>query len=204
LRYSISLLALVLFATACNGQNSMASTVTVAPIYIETSTLYPALNPTQTAAETPIMMPRAPTFPFGDASHFQYKESDCMGSTYEMMFCVSGKAYEAARELDALLSELDNQFPDRSWELALHRIILPQEKWESLKQPYCEYVSQKFIGGTAHSNSIMNCIAAQNKERIEILLWAICFENTMFSKCPPRKPGGEEPSITAIPLTPTP
>jgi hypothetical protein len=142
---------------------------------------------------------RTPTSPSGDPSDFQYKESDCLGTTYDMMICLKGKAYESARELDTLLLELDKQFPNRAWEDALEDMILPQEKWESLKISYCEYESQKYIGGTIYSNTITSCISEQNTERIQTLMQVVCMKTSGFLKCPPKKPGGEEPFITAIP-----
>ena len=77
-----------------------------------------------------------------------------------------GKAYESARELDALLLELDSQFPDGEWESALERVTIPQEHWESLKVPYCEYDVHLSIGGTGYAIFYWNCIERENRNRI--------------------------------------
>lgn len=147
---------------------------------------------------------RTPSFPFGDASEFQYTEDDCAGATIDMGKCVKGEAYKAARELDTLLVELDSQFPNGTWEEALQEAIMPQEKWESLKYPACEFGAQDYMGGTHHSNAIMYCVTMQNKNRIHRLVSLICMETKGFSRCTPEKSGGEVPSITAVPITPAP
>jgi uncharacterized protein YecT (DUF1311 family) len=147
----------------------------------------------------PIVGTRTPTFPSGDPHDFQYSESDCAGTTYDMMICIGGKAYASARALDELLRELDSQFPNGTWEIALERILMSQEEWESLKQPYCTFANQESIGGTAHSNDIMNCIYEENLARTDTLTYLACSRFDGFARCAPKKPGGEPPFLTAIP-----
>ena len=117
---------------------------------------------------------RTPSFPSGDASDFQYQESECLGITSQAGRCARGKAYESARELDALLLELDSQFTDGEWESALERVTIPQEHWESLKVPYCEYDVHLSIGGTGYAIFYWNCIERENRNRIGHLESFVC------------------------------
>lgn len=149
-------------------------------------------------------------FPFPlEAEHYPSETSNdgrfddvkCPGmTTLDMSVCAARRAYQSARDLDTLLLELDQHFPNGSWEEALSHIILPQEEWESYKIPYCKIVNQGSIGGSVHGIWFSECILEQNLERIETLGYWICSSYIKgFSRCTPRKPGGEKPVLTAIP-----
>jgi hypothetical protein len=159
--------------------------------YVSTSTILEKSTPTPGSSN------RTPTYPTG---YFEdYKESDCGGTPPEMNKCISGKAHESARELDKYLQELDLYFPNGSWEKAIERMAMPQEKWESLKEPYCEFREQDSIGGTGHSAFIMGCINEQNIERIKTFNFLVCLQTRGFPRC--TKMNVEIPEITAIPVS---
>jgi hypothetical protein len=182
----------IFLLSSCSPEKYSGATFPSTPAIESSSTIEITITPTKPT--------RPPTSPSGDAGQFQYTESDCLGNMPEIRICAAGKAYESARKLDALLVELDNQFPNGAWEIAFNRLLLSQEKWESYKLPYCEIDSQDSIGGSEHGIVINNCIEAQNEERIEKLIWAACFVTEGFSRCKQTKSGGEEPIITAIPM----
>ena len=120
------------------------------------------------------------------------------------MHCALQMAFESARDLDNFMQELDRYFPNGAWEQAISKWIIPQEEWESLKYPYCEYAKKGWWGGTGHRSAIIFCIYEENNARIESIFSAICSWTTGFPDCPIGKPGGELPNITAIPITPAP
>jgi hypothetical protein len=166
------------------------------------SYIAPSFKPTPTSqiVSTPAKLRRTPTYPTEYFGAHPYNKDSCLKTTqYYNNMCVAGEEYDSARALDKFQAELDSEFPNGGWELALNRLILPQEEWESDKQAYCEITTEDYLGGSGYGAAYGDCIYQQNLHRIDKLMWAACFK-TNFSKCPPRKPGGEAPIITAIPM----
>jgi|WetSurMetagenome_2_1015567.scaffolds.fasta_scaffold135931_3 hypothetical protein len=153
------------------------------------------------ATITPTSQKRTISYPSKASTPLPDFKVDCdnQNSTYATTFCAYLEAYKSARELDALLKDLDQQFPNGGWENAFQRLILPQEKWESYKEPYCEIAEQESVGGTAHSALLLACINEQNLDRIERLKWAACLESN-FSQCPPVRESHEPWVITTQPI----
>lgn len=201
--FPVSILLCCILLSACT---SAPLQPTVAPI--PTNTLPPTSMPTPTATLEPTSTPTLPptstnrtsTFPPEKSTDSQLDDVKCPGeTTFDERFCAGHRAYKSARDLDTLLLELDQHFPNGSWEEALSHIILPQEEWESYKVPYCRFDNQLSIGGSAYGIFISNCIEEQNLERIKWLEEIVCMFTEGFPRCTPGKPGGEEPFITAIP-----
>ena len=209
--FPVSILLCCILLSACTAAPPQPTaapipTNTVPPTSMPTNTARPTptatLEPTSTPMPTlpPASTNRTPSHPSEVYNDGRFKDVECPGkTTFDMTVCAARRAYQSARDLDTLLLELDQHFPNGSWEEAFWRILLPQEEWESYKVPYCKFDNQLSIGGTAHGLWILDCIEEQNLERKIWLTQIVCMFTEGFTRCTPGKPGGEEPFLTTIP-----
>ena len=90
--------------------------------------------------------------------------------------CAYLSAYASARELDAILMELDRQYPNKSWQspMLIGTSFMTQEEWESHKESYCKVEIQGSYGGSAHAMYYFGCIKEMNDNRLSLLKYLGC------------------------------
>ena len=118
-------------------------------------------------------------------------ESPCEGTTFEINLCLSEKAVQATKELEALINLLDEEFPNGKWEEEFGKWYLPQERWKKLLDPFCEFEVQDWLGGSGWRGMYQDCIIHKTNERIETLKDFSCLFLDSFSLCLPSKAPGD-------------
>lgn len=162
---------------------TIAPTQTRVPTFAPTQTLTPTITPTASpklpyvVQTTSITTPTNPallrTYPFEFLP--DYKNIDCYSpQTPDINNCAYAQAYDSARELDTLLLELDHQFPNGEWQLALGGGFFPQEEWGQLVVPYCEYAQHRYYAGTVYTAFFLSCVTQENRNRAEYVTLFAC------------------------------
>ena len=177
--WPIALSVFILFLSACfNPSGNQMPDVVIVTEVVEVTRLADCEIPSTSTA-------RSRTYPSGDTKDFEYQDSDCVSSKEDdIERCAAGMAFNSARELDHLLLQLDQQYPEGKWETTLADVTISQNQWESLKVAYCEYDAYLSQGGYEHSIHYWTCIDRENRSRAELVETFACMLLDEFSRCP--------------------
>jgi uncharacterized protein YecT (DUF1311 family) len=106
---------------------------------------------------------------------------NCPGMTQlEMNFCAAHDAYDIAREVDALMTNLIQLSRSEEW---VQHLLLSHEGWETYKKQECDWIAFHSEGGSIQPLIYWACIASENEERVQELRFTSCFVVFPSSRC---------------------